>query len=155
MKSGAHSGEEKPLDRFDRPPAESVNEQKSILESNCVSGVPTDLAAPPLGKCEFRPAPSFRCCVAIATGVEAAQRCGWRKFDSSRLSSFDTESRSEQCRCQASLKGSEKSLLHRRSAGPHANLGMGRCVGYPTKRIRGRGQECTERRSSRKFRSRQ
>ena len=36
-----------------------VNEQKSILESNRIGGAAADFAAPPVGGCQFPPAPSF------------------------------------------------------------------------------------------------
>jgi hypothetical protein len=48
-----------------------ANEQKSILESDRIGGPPADFAARPVGKYDFPPAPSFRCHVAIAVGVEA------------------------------------------------------------------------------------
>jgi hypothetical protein len=61
--------------QVDRKPlaeiGKKVNEQKSILESNRIGGAPADFAAPPVGEYEFPPAPSFRCHVAIAVGVEA------------------------------------------------------------------------------------
>jgi len=50
-----------------------ADEPKSILESNRIGGPPTYFAARPAGKYDFPPAPSFRCHVAIAVGVEATQ----------------------------------------------------------------------------------
>jgi hypothetical protein len=50
---------------------QSWNEQKSILESSWIGGAPADFAATPVGEYEFPQAPSFRCYVAIAIGVEA------------------------------------------------------------------------------------
>jgi hypothetical protein len=50
-----------------------IDEPKSILESNRIGGAPADFAAPPVGKYEFSPVPSFRCHVAIEVGVEATR----------------------------------------------------------------------------------
>jgi hypothetical protein len=48
-------------------------EQKSTSESNRIGGAAADFASPSFGEHEYRPAPSFRCHVAIAIGVEATQ----------------------------------------------------------------------------------
>ena len=51
-----------------------VDEQADILENDRIGGAPADSAAPPVrGDDDYRPAPSFRYCVAIEGGVEAAQ----------------------------------------------------------------------------------
>src|SRR5271155_3614248 len=57
--------------------------QKSILESSRIGGgTPAAFAAPHLGEYESQPAPSFRCRLAIAVGMEATQRCSRWKLDS-------------------------------------------------------------------------
>ena len=50
-----------------------MNEPTSILESNRVGGDAADFAAPPVCEYEFPPAPSLRCRMAIAVGMEATQ----------------------------------------------------------------------------------
>lgn len=57
--------------------------QKSILENSRIGGgTPAAFAAPHLGEYESQPAPSFRCRLAIAVGMEATQRCSRWKLDS-------------------------------------------------------------------------
>ena len=53
-----------------------LNEETSILERNRIGDTTAVFAAKFVAEQEFSPLPSFGCYVAIATGLEAAQRCG-------------------------------------------------------------------------------